>query len=370
MHKSFNFDRTFQQFSSIFVLILVAAIVDHLFGRLIMARMDFYNNLWGPVSLLVHGRSPYDTESLHPVLPALWFPMGLGFFFPFGWLSEEFASRVWFVFNIIEICVVVYIAQGKYLSLYNTVACALLCFFFPFVLNHYNLGQFAITITLSLMLAAYFLEKKRSWLAAGFLALALTKPQLGMIAIFGLSVFYFQRNRFWGVISFGLKTFLASLLMCLPLFMAFPAWIYDWITSMQQNNIWLQPSLFSILIQSLGNWGAVIWMTIVILILGVSYQVWINCSPLVAMMWSLGLTTIATPYLWSWDFVLLLPIWVYIFSTVDWKRKAFLLILYSIGWYGMALVQVRESSDNHLFWWVPPLLLTGMVLVSTRKQVE
>ena len=52
-------------------------------------RKDFYNELWGPAYLLVNGQSPYDTPILDPVLPAVWLPMAIGFFFPLGWLPKD-----------------------------------------------------------------------------------------------------------------------------------------------------------------------------------------------------------------------------------------------------------------------------------------
>lgn len=367
MKKTFDHKNAFQIYASFFVLAVVGVLVSYLFWDFMLPRMDFFNNLWGPAYLLVQGKSPYDTASLNPVLPAVWFPMSIGFFFPLGWLSETLALQVWFIFNIIELCVVIYLAQGFKRSVYDSVVLALLCFFFPFVLNNYNLGQFSITAMLCLMLSAYFSSSKHDWLAACCLALALSKPQLGIIAVFGLSTFYFQRKGFKGLFQFGLQTFLMALLMSLPLFVLHPAWIPDWLRSMQANHVWQHPSLFFILDRSMGVWGIFVWMTILVLAIGISYWIWAKFPPQVAMMWSLGITTIVTPYIWSWDFVFLLPIWMYTFTQVDWKRKTLILIFYIIAWYGMALVQMRESSDNSLFWWVPVYFVAVIVCVTNWK---
>jgi hypothetical protein len=358
---------TFHKYSSILALGFIAAIITYLFWRLMMRRMDFYNELWGPAYLLVQGKSPYDTASLNPVLPAVWFPMVIGLFFPLGWLPEDLALRAWFIFNIFEICFAVYFVQGDKRSLYNTAALALLCFFFPFVLNHFNLGQFSITAMLCLVLSAYFADKRWDWLAAFLLALALSKPQLGILAVFGLSVFYFQRNDFNGVFRFGLQTSLMAFLMSLPLFLFHPAWIPDWFKSMQSNYTWLHPSLFSILRQSFGVFGAMLWAAMMILALGISYRLWTKFSPRIAMMWSLGITTIVTPYIWSWDFVLLLPIWMYTFTQADWKRRTLLLVSYVIAWYGMALVQAQEGSQNQYFWWAPLWFMGTLALLTDWK---
>jgi hypothetical protein len=360
----------FHKYSSILVLGFIAAVIALLFWRLMLPRMDFYNELWGPAYLLAQGKSPYDTASLNPVLPAVWFPMAIGFFLPLGWLPETLALQVWFIFNIIEVCVVVYFVQGEKRSLYNTAALALLCFFFPFVLNHFNLGQFSITVMLCLILSAHFAGKRRDWLAAFFLALALSKPQLGILAVFGFSVFYFRCGRFVGLFRFGLQTALLSLLMSLPLFIFHPVWIPDWIKSMQSNYTWMHPSLFSIFRQFLGSWGTLLWVALLMLALFITYRLWTKLPPQVAMLWSLGITTIVTPYVWSWDFVLLLPIWMHVFTQGDWKRKSFLLLAYAAAWYGSALVQAQAGSQNQSFWWVPIWFVGMLALVTVGKPAD
>jgi len=363
MQKPFGHKNTFHEYTSIFALALIAGFIICLFWNLMMPRMDFFNNLWAPANLLLQGKSPYDTASLHPILPPLWYPMAIGFFFPLGWFSEGLALQIWYIFNIIELCIVIFLVQGGNRSLYTTVILALLCFFFPFVLSNYNLGQFSITAMLCMMLSAYFSDSGHDWLAACSLALALSKPQLGILAMFGLGVFYFQRNGLRGDIKFGSQTFLMVLLMSLPLFIFFPTWIPDWLKSIQSIQLWQHPSLISMLRQSIGQWATFTWILIMIPVLWITYLLWKKYHPPEAMMWSLGITTIITPYIWSWDFVLLLPIWMYTFARAEWRIKTFLLILYAISWYGIAHVQLQESSDQHSFWWVP-LWFIGVTLIA------
>ena len=355
----------FHFFASILALALIAVVVAVLFQPLILPRMDFYNELWGPSYLLVHRQSPYDTASLNPVLPAVWFPMAIGFFFPLGWLSEDAALQAWFFFNIVEICIVVFLVQGKDRSLYNTAALALLCFFFPFVLNHFNLGQFSITILLCLLLSAHWIGKYKNWPSAFFLALALAKPQLGILAVIGLALHQFRQRGFAGMFLFGAQTLLMALLMSLPLFIAHPAWIPDWIASMAKNYTWQHPSLFSIFQQMLGRWGLVPWAAIAAGVLTFTFLLWKKIPPFAAMLWSLALTTLVTPYVWSWDFVLLLPLWMFSFTKANWKWKIFLLVSYLIAWYGMALVQMQAGSQNQSFWWVP-LWFVGILVPAWR----
>lgn len=358
----------FHRYASIFILVLIASLSGYFSWRLIKPRMDFYNNLWAPVYLLIHGQSPYDTSSLYPSLPALWFPMSVGFFSPLGLLSEGAATKVWFVFNIIELSVVILLSLGRPLKFHLTAIVGFLIFLFPPLLNHTLLGQFSITAMFCLILAAYFADKERNWVAAFFISLGLTKPQLGFLAFPGLLFFYFQRGDLKAAFRFGLQAFLMIVLMVLPLFTITPQWIPDWLASMRSNSTWLHPSLFSILREAVGAWAYIPWGIAALIGLAICYRLWKELSPFVAMLWSLALTTILAPYVWSWDFVLLLPIWVYTFAKVDWKRRLLLLGAYWIGWLGFVCVQLLANGINYLFWWVPLWYLGSALLVTVWRQ--
>ena len=343
----------FQEHATLVALGLVAVCAGWLFWRLITPRMDFYNELWGPAYLLVHGKSPYDTAALNPVLPAAWFPVAIGFFFPLGWLTELTASRVWFVFNILELCGIIYLAQGEKRSPLGVFALSLFCFFYPPVLNHLYLGQISITVAFCLVLAAYFAGKNYRWREALVVALAFSKPHLAILPVLGLVYYEYKRGGQGAVVSFVGKTFMVAIILSIPLFVAHPNWIPDAIASMAKNPFWLYPSLFVLYQRFFEGWQYVLWGITLMLILGAGWIVWNKFSVEKAMAWSLALAPLASPYVGSWDFVFSLPLFFQVFIETDWKRKVFLACSYVLAWYGMALVQIQPSSDNHFFWWVP-----------------
>lgn len=355
---------SFHRYASVFLLALITGLSAYLAWRLPLPRKDFHNNLWAPVHLLARGQSPYHTSSLRPDLPALWFPMAVGFFSPLGLLSEAVATKAWFVLNIVELFVILLLSLQSRFKFYTAAIIAILVFLFPPTLNHIVLGQFSLTAMFCLLISTFLAAKRRDWLAALFLALGLAKPQLGILAVPGLLQFYLQHGGLKSGFRFGVQTFLMALLMSLPLFIIYPAWMPDWLASLNSNLTWLHPSLFSVLKKWIGLWGSMVWGIIVLLEMAVCYQLWKKLSPLVAMLWTLALTTIVTPYVWSWDFVLLLPVWVYTFAKVDWKRKTFLFVTYWIGWQAFSLVQHLEGSSNDMFWWVP-LWYSGSVILAT-----
>ena len=317
---------------------------------------------------MVRGESPYNTASLDPVLPAAWFPMAIGFFGPLGWLSENIALLTWYLISIIELSAIIFFSQGKYRTLQVSVMTALLAFSFPPTLYHVMLGQISLTVALCMILATQLAIKNRPWLAAFFVALGLSKPHLGLLALFGLSIYYFKQGGFREMLVFWIRAFLAIIILCLPLFFAYSNWMPDAIASMQANPYWDYPSILVVLRANLGAWGLFVWGLIVSAVLGLVYFMWKKLPTNVAIYWSLGLSLLITPYIGSWDFVVLLPIFIATFAQTDWKRKLVLILSYLLAWYGMALVQRMEPSYNYFFWWVPLWLLASVAVVTPWKK--
>ena len=367
MQKSFDQKKTFHTRASIFALILIVASVGYFFWNLMTPRQDFYNELWGPAYLLVHRQSPYDTASLNPILPAAWLPMAIGFFFPLGLLAEETALQVWYIFNILAIGLIVYFAQGKKHNLYNTLASALICFFFPLTFNHINLGQFSIITTLCWVFAAYFLEREEHWLSALCIALALTKPHLGFLVMLGVSYHDYQRGGIRSMLFSWARILLMCLMLCIPLFVAYPNWIPDAIISMAKNPPWSYPSLYILFERYFDAWGHILWGGTTLTVIGLNFWLWKKFPMRNAVYWSLALAPLVTPYVGSWDFVVLFPLLILVYVNVNWVRKIFLWVAYCIAWFGMARVQMLEVSHNHYFWWVPLWFLGAGVLVTEWK---
>jgi hypothetical protein len=314
------------------------------FWNLSEGRRDFYNNLWGPAYLLAHGAGPYDTSSLHTELPPVWLPMAIGIFAPLAWLPEPIAAKSWFLLSLAGLSLILYISLGKSRSLSVVAPLGLMSFLFPPVVNHLALGQFSIAAALFCLLAAICVERRMDWAAAFLLALALTKPQLLFLAVIGLGFHYLGRGGLQGLSRFFLR---------LPVFLAQPRWIQGWLANLQANPAWLHPSVFTFIRLQAGAWAYPTWGSVIAAGIYVCWRLWRMLPPHQAMPWTLGLTLLVSPYIWSWDFVLLLPLWVSVFAQADCKRRTILLLAYLAGWAGMAAVQLSQDYNNLRFWWVP-----------------
>ncbi|MCL4269012.1 MAG: DUF2029 domain-containing protein [Anaerolineales bacterium] len=344
----------------LFFVIAIAAT----YWDILPPRKDLYNELWGPTYLLMQGKSPYNTSSLNPILPAAWLPMSIGFFAPLGWLSEEVALRFWFLFSLVEMALVVFLIRRGDKSIINLFLLSIFAFSFPSTIYHLLLGQFSITTTLCVVTAVYLILKESHWLAAFLLALGLSKLHLMTLPMLGLSILYYQRSGIKSMFVFWERVFVACLVLCTPLFIAYPNWIPDAIQSMTSNAPWAFPNLQKFLIYTFGSVGMIIWGVAVALSIMLSLFLWKRLDPIPATFWNVGLALLISPYIGSWDFVTLLPLWLYTFSAVNRWQKVFMLISYIIAWLLMANIQGLEESHNHFFWWVPLWFLASTAIVT------
>lgn len=349
------------------ILLCFIAGIALIYWNLLPPRKDFYNELWGPVYLLMRGQSPYNTASLDTELPAAWLPMSIGFFAPLGLMGEEPAQRFWFIFNLLELAVILAFFRSESKSIAGFIVAATMVFGFPSSFHHLVLGQFSLTTTLCILFGAYFIFKGRDWFGAFFLALGLSKIHLMTLPMLGFSIYYFQRSDIKGMFSFWGRVALASIVLCLPLFIAYPNWIPDAVKSMLSNEPWAFPTIQKYLVFNLGNTGLGIWFLSVILIIGVSVFIWNRFDPVSATYWSMGLALLISPYIGSWDFVVLLPLILHFFLPASIQQKIFIFISFVIAWILMARIQLLTESHNFFFWWVPLWFLAAMAIIVVWK---
>lgn len=222
-------------------------------------------------------------------------------------------------------------------------------------------------VTFIVIIVAYFKHRLGMIAAAFLLVIALAKPQLVVLIIPGILISIFRQRGAKTAILFCFMFLSAFLLLSVPSFIAEPGWVTDYIDSLRQNPTWLQPSLFSLLPLQFGAVGSVTWLLLAISIFIVNIFLWWNYSPERAVLWSLALTPLITPYIWSWDFVLMLPLFVAIIIEAKRRKTLFLLVGgYIIVWIGIVSLSMSGNVSNELFWWIPlyilALVLTAMWL--------
>ena len=89
------------------------------------------------------------------------------------------------------------------------------------------------------------------------------------------------------------------------------------------------------------------------------------------MVWSLALTCLIPPYIWSWDFVLLLPCLLYLLNKYKSGIRFNLLL---VGFLTGSLLMWRArwgiQISDQVFVWVPVYLITIYLLVENFHRIR
>lgn len=332
---------------------------------------DFRHNLWAPASLLVKGQSPYDVKALYDTGSAIWMPMAIGALFPLGWLNLSHAGNIWFLFNLLALVIVIWLSTSdkKVPPLFVAIV-ALAVALFPSTITHLRLGQVTLIICLFYLLAVRLLDKSQILLACLLIAFSLAKPQLSILVLPGILISYQREKGTKAAFAFFALIVLCSAVLTIPLFIGFPSWITDFIASIRQNPGWLHPSLFSLLPFWLGDVGYIIWGLIAIAVFAISIWLWLSKKREDAIYWSLALTPLVTPYVWSWDFVMVLPLLIRsIFAYTRWWKLGLLFLAYCMCWILNLYISFRTDVSNHRYWLIPWIILMSIGAVHISREL-
>lgn len=339
---------------------------------------DFRNNLWGPANLLVSGKSPYLIEQLFEMSNSVWLPPIIGATFPLGYLPQVTATNLWFALNVMAYGGLIYMAMPKQkpAPIWLGVVILLLTIF-PSFIGHLSLGQISLVIAALLLWTARLLRAhNRLWLMALLITLAAAKPQLLILALPGIVIAILRQQGWRSVIKFAVYGIGWTALLTLPLWIAYPNWLDGFFIALGRNSRWAHPSSLHMLHSVVGtSLGSLAWGGLALGVFGGSMRMWwqrpTNKSN---MIWSLALTILITPYVWSWDFVLLVPliVWTIFASRSVWAR-----IIMSIGTsaavVAMMWIRINSSNDDTFYWWVPWVIVISAVIAwqfSNRTNVQ
>ncbi len=346
-----------------FVILAFALLVVWLVRNNQLVFGDFRHNLWAPTHLLLQGKSPYLIETLFPNKQAVWLPMAIGLFFPLGWLTANQAGMVWFLLSLAASVGIVLFASGsKRPSVLPFMLGVLFFVAYPRTIAHFLLGQYTILAVFLFIVAAWLVADGRLALAALALVVALAKPQLGLLVVPGLLLVSWRLHGSKMALRFLLYLGLTAVLLTIPLFAGNVRWLAGFVQAMSHNPTWLQPALFSLLPRAWGAVGLLLWVILFLLFFVFNLRIWQVLPPKTAVFWSLALTPLITPYVWSWDFVMLLPLFLWLLFRI--KRPfawAVALWGYAVWWGGALAVVLFTDGSDHRFWWASWFMF-GLIL--------
>ncbi len=323
--------------------------------------VDFRLNLWQPAYLLVHGQSPYYTQVFPDSIPAVWLPQIIGLFFPLGWLDLQTAANLWLLVNLAILVVMVrWYREGLWGRV--PLLAAALAAIFPPLFFQLEYGQFDLMATLFLMVATRLVLQNRYIPAGILLALVLSKPQLAVLAIPGLWIASLRGGGKRAALVLPIATVVSAALLTLPFWIGYPGWVPDFVHALQSVPPYLHPSLYTIAELYWGRAWLIIPALISLALFGLNAWLWWRYPPEEVLPWSLALTTIASPYMWTWNFVLVLPL---LFRSLYRQRALPARLVWAIGlvvaWSLIIWLQMTRDISFHWQFWMPYLLL-GLAL--------
>lgn len=316
---------------------------------------DFRNNLYLPSHLLIQHQNPYNIHVLVDNSNALWLPMVFGVFFPLGYLDLQKAGNLWMFINLGALFALIMIASGqKKPSLLRLVFVGLFIFLIPSTLAHINLGQLSILICLALIIVIRFDEKLPMWASGLLLAFASTKPQLTVIFI-PAYLFYVLRSRGWrSGVELGCWILTGGLLLSLPVILTNTNWFEELLANLRANPVWEQPSVLIIFSSPLNEFGQLMRFSFLLVGLIISFVCIAQSGKKNVLLWVLAMTTVFSPYIWSWDFVILYPLMVYsMFQVKHLFVDGLLFGGYLFIIIGFITLKIAGHINDVHFWWVP-----------------
>lgn len=355
----------------ILFLIILTILMWFLSTRIFPVSWDFRNNLWGPSYLLLQQRSPYNIHVIFDGSNAIWLPVIIGLFFPIGFLPSQWASNLWLILNLLSMFLMVILLARSFQK--SGVWIPLIIFslaLFPSSMTHLVLGQVSFIICLVLVLLSKIHNQHKPALIGLLLAISYTKPQLIILFLPAYFFIYFHEHGIKKLLKVILYNILWVLLLCLPLFFLYPNWIPDFFYNISINNTWFYPTLYSYLLSNFGSFGIAIMLAGIYLFLGICIAIYcsIKLDSFEALLWSLAITPIFSPVIWSWDFVLIYPLIV--FMVFDKKPLLSSWVIYGsyfICTIGFIVMKVNGLVDDQMTFWVPPLLVTALVISRILK---
>ncbi len=315
---------------------------------------DFRNNLWGPAYLLTQGKSAYDIDLLFDIGNALWMPMSIGLFFPLGFIPLQQASNLWWVLNLFGGSLLIWLVVRPYRRAFPLLAASIAAgLFFPPSIAHFWLGQMTFLIALAFIVIVFFSDSIPDPLSALLLAVALAKPQLGLMVLPGLMIMKYRSGGFKNTIRYIVFLAVSILFLTIPLYISNASWLSDFCLQLGRNPDWQHPSSLTVFRTLLPDFGVFLWLAIAAAGMWCNLRSWLRLPPSEALLWSLAITSAVTPYIWTWDFVLILPLF---FSRVHQfrSRKAQAVLLGGYLVSCAAMVGIRlEGLSEYSMWWVP-----------------
>lgn len=296
--------------------------------------------------------------------------------FYLGLLPAQAAATLWFEINLLMLFLSVWLLTEGWSGRLRLIAFPLALFFLP-VLGALSVGQYSFPVLLGASLLIYSLRKGNASLAALGVVLLTFKPHLGALILVSALVWLIYRRGDFEKRVLRLVLIAAALLSILGL-LADPAWVasYPRMLLNYQNEgnvsacsecaslpVWLSRWLFD------GSLALAAGIAVLLLIL-LAAVTFLNrrallASPMLLLASAVLVTLLVSPYLYNYDFLLLLVPFAVLVRRAKPDRIVIVFLCYLIPTIAL-LVWGRLGNIALL---PVTMVLTALMLLDLRKPV-
>jgi hypothetical protein len=358
--------RTILFLLSFFLLAMVLLAVALYIPTSLPAHSDF-SALYNTDLALVHRVPIYDLERVEALaqkysglppekffLPRFPYPpwYALSTFY-LGYLPAKAAATLWFELNLLMLFLSIWLLTDGWPGRWRLLAFPLALCFLP-VLGALAVGQYDFPVLLGTSLLVYSLRRENIALAVFGLVLLTFKPHVGaLVLVAAIGWLLYHKGKF-------LRRLLHPLVIAAPVlfaagFLADPGWIVRYprmlVNYQSEGNVAACSECASLPVW-LSRWfvdgslGAAAWIAMTLLILLIVFLYFIRrslTSHEMLLSAALLVTLLASPYLYNYDFLLLLVPFAMLIMKSSLVQKMVILVCYLVPTFAL-LLYGREGN--------------------------
>ena len=294
--------------------------------------------------------------------------------FYLGWMPAKAAATLWFELNLVMLFLSVWLLTDGWSGRWRLLAFPLALFFFP-VLGALSVGQYDFPVLLGTSLLIYSLRKENVPLTVAGMVLLTFKPHVGaLILLAGVGWLIYHRSDFGKRLIRPLVV--AAAVLFLVGFLADPSWIISYprmLLNYQSEGNVSNCSECASLPVTLSRWfldGSLtnaVWIAVVLLIAFGVMLYFLRTFlkvPEFLLNAALLITLLASPYLYNYDFLLLLVPFAELARRGTLVEKIIVFVCYLVPTYAL-LFYGREGNLSLMI-----VSLVLLILLCARTYAE
>ena len=298
--------------------------------------------------------------------------------FYLGLLPAKAAATLWFELNLIMLFLSVWLLTDGWSGRLRLIAFPLALFFLP-VLGALSVGQYSFPVLLGTSLLIYSLRRENVGLTTLGVILLTFKPHIGALILISALIYLIVNKTIFGqrairsILIVGSFVFIAGFLADPAWPLAYPKMLLNYqgegnvsaCSECASLPVWLSRWFFD------GSLGKAVIVAVVLLIILVLlfYRVRSKLlrSPELLLNMALLITLLVSPYLYNYDFILLLVPFAFLISQkVGFMQKLIVMICYLAPTLVIALYG-REGNISLL---ISTLIIIFLVYLLTKSKVD